>query len=258
MASLRATATLRGCRRHESMESHYTAIEQAVSILFARRQKSCSRPRDALEGYLASGRFAVLFRPVATPNFELLRFASLATAHNLTPLVLEYHRDKFVSYCNPIKHALARMRFHNGTGRNGGARITALTVTNISASTGRILADVTTFSGEPLVAFHHHLLSTVGDLREVIFYDASIWLGAHAPTARRIPRVIRNVVVQHLGGRAPHDGDAAATDTATEANCLTVARDGVALDERGAEAARNAAAAVRRAVVRNNVSGDRG
>ncbi len=129
------------------MESHYTAIEQAASILFARRQKSCSRPRDALEGYLASGRFAVLFRPVATPNFELLRFASLATAHNLTPLVLEYHRDKFVSYCNPIKHALARMRFHNGTGRNGGARITALTVTNISASTGRILADVTTFSG---------------------------------------------------------------------------------------------------------------
>jgi len=197
MASLRATATLRGCRRHESMESHYTAIEQAVSILFARRQKSCSRPRDALEGYLASGRFAVLFRPVATPNFELLRFASLATAHNLTPLVLEYHRDKFVSYCNPIKHALARMRFHNGTGRNGGARITALTVTNISASTGRILADVTTFSGEPLVAFHHHLLSTVGDLREVIFYDASICLGAHAPTARQYYTRLLSLFVEH-------------------------------------------------------------
>jgi len=175
----------------------YTPIEQATSILFSRRQQRCPRARDVLEDYLGSDRFAVLFRPVATPNFELLRFASLATAHNLTPLVMEYHRDKFVSYCNPIKHALARMRFHNGTGRNGGARITALTVADISASSGRILADVTTISGEPLIAFHHHLLSTVGELQEVALYDASAWLGTHGPTARHYYTRLLSLFVGH-------------------------------------------------------------
>jgi hypothetical protein len=176
----------------------YTPIEQATSILFSRRQHRCPRARDALEGYLGSNRFAVLFRPVATPNFELLRFAPLASAHSLAPLVMEYHHNKFVSYCNPIKHALARMRFHNGTGRNGGARITALTVADISASTGRILADVTTISGEPLIAFHHHLLSTVGELREVALYDASAWLGTHGPTARHYYTRLLSLFIRDL------------------------------------------------------------
>ncbi len=184
-------------RRKEPMESHYTPIEQATATLFSRRQQMRPAARDAFEEYLASGHFAVLFRPVATPNFELLRFASLATAHNLTPLVIEYHRDKFVSYYNPIKHALAQMRFHNGTGRNGGARISGLTVADISASTGRALADVTTHSGEPLLAFHHHLLSTVSELREVALYDASSWFHAHGGTARHYYTPLLSLFVEH-------------------------------------------------------------
>ena len=179
------------------MDSRYTPIETAVAELRLRREKHPPLCRDALEARLASRTYAVLFRAIASPNFEMLRFVSLALAHSLTPLVLEHHSDKLVFSSNPGKHALARMRFHNGIGRNGGARISALNVTDMSVFNGRTIADVTTVSGESLVGFHHHLLSTAREMRAVECFDASSWLNDHGVAAQHYYPNFMSLLVDH-------------------------------------------------------------
>ena len=56
---------------------------------------------------------AFLFRFIATPCFETLRFLELAGGCGLTPVIGEYHRDKYAP-CNPIKRALVKLGFVMG------------------------------------------------------------------------------------------------------------------------------------------------
>ena len=50
-------------------------------------------------------KYAVLFRQIATPNYETKRFIALAKENNLCPVIFEYHNDKFTSN-NEFKHSL--------------------------------------------------------------------------------------------------------------------------------------------------------
>ncbi len=151
----------------------YTPLEEAVALLHARRAASPLSTGNLLAQHLASRPYAVLFRNVATPNFELERFDSLASSMGLTPLVLEFHQDKFVTR-NPAKLALARMRFHAGTGRNGGPLpIRALTITDLRAADCLPLCQATTNWDQGLVPFHHELLRAHPDVRGVEIVDGS-------------------------------------------------------------------------------------
>lgn len=162
----------------------YTPLEEAVSELHARRHALASQPRGAFEQKLLSRPHAVLGRFVATPNFESERFASLATAAGLSPIILEFYCDKFVSV-NPIKYALARMGFYAGIGRNGGSRVRYISVAHLPTADGMVLQDTTTLWGQRLISFHHELLSMRPSLSSVETYDASDWFLAHGPGAQQ-------------------------------------------------------------------------
>lgn len=158
----------------------YTPLDEAVVLLHSRRAASSLDTGNMLERHLAARPYAVLLRNVATPNFELERFVALVASVNLTPLVLEFPQDKFVTQ-NPAKKTLVRMSFHAGIGRNGGPLpIRVLTITNLNAVDGMPFNQITTTWGQELIPFHHELLRSRPGLCGTEIIDGSPFFGVHS------------------------------------------------------------------------------
>ncbi len=197
----------------ERLNAIYTPLDEAVALLHVRRaslessfvvrplgrseemqntrpkgrttndESPQSRPEDELEKKLAERACGYLPRNSATPNYELTRFVSLTTSVGLTPLVGEFTRDKFV-HGNPDKYALAHLTFHDGIGRNGGARNQRLRIVNVEEWHGQQLREVHTFWNQPLLEFHHELLTRSDIADRIKLADSSSWFFTHGPTAR--------------------------------------------------------------------------
>lgn len=174
----------------------YTPLDEAVALLHSRRAASPLDTGNMLECHLAPRPYAVLFRHVATPNFELERFVALASSVNLTPIVLEFHQDKFAT-CNPAKHALARMSFYAGTGRNGGPRNRVLTIADVDAADRMPFCQITTTFGRKLVFFHHQLLRTCPELRNLEIVDVSPFLLTYPGGARHYYTDVFSLFARH-------------------------------------------------------------
>lgn len=170
--------------------------EAVEELQFRRTENKCLKACNRLEHLLLSRRFAVLFRQIATPNYEMHRFVQLTAEVGLFPLVLEYHKDKFVG-CNPDKYALGRLLFHGGKGRKGGDKIKALPIIDIEDSNGLAFYDVRTRSGESLIAFHHQLLAACVSLPAILRCDISEWLNVHGPSARQYYQQFLSLFVRH-------------------------------------------------------------
>ncbi|MBI4066018.1 hypothetical protein HY412_02420 [Candidatus Kaiserbacteria bacterium] len=126
--------------------------------------KKFSRPR------------AVLFRQVATPTHETLRFIKLAKHMNLKPLILEYHDDKFVSAENRSKRALGKMPIYQHTGSDGREMVKYETVCDFNVTTGKKFKDIVCLNGEKMISFHHRLFRTLTGLNPKTYaIDASGW-----------------------------------------------------------------------------------
>jgi hypothetical protein len=138
----------------------------------------------------------VLFRQVATPNFELERFVSLAASAALTPLVLEFHQDKFVTR-NDIKYALGRMGFHGGKGRNGGPRVRFISVADLPAADGKRICQVVTRRGQSLISFHRELLASRQACGVVELFDGSDWFLSHPDGAGEYYVDLLSLFVRH-------------------------------------------------------------
>lgn len=156
------------------LERLYTPLLEAAARLHIRRQTKVLTVANPLERLLAARPYAVIFRQVATPNYEMQRFVAMANAVELTPLVLEYHDDKFVHF-NAAKHALLKLRFHSGMGRNGGARIRRLNVADMNGCDGKLLRELRTRSGQEIVDFHHAMMDAAAFSRRVALHDGSPW-----------------------------------------------------------------------------------
>lgn len=160
----------------------YTPANAAVEILQKRRLEANVTTANALERLLASDLYAVLFRQVATPNLEMHRFVAVAESAGFKPLVLEYHEDKFVHF-NQAKHALLKMRFHFGIGRNGGERIRCLSIAEMNGCDGKQLGKMHTRNGFGIVPFHHALMDEAAPSRKVARHDGSRWFQKHGGSA---------------------------------------------------------------------------
>jgi hypothetical protein len=174
----------------------YTTLKEAAPLLNSRRAASHLSSGNTLDQHLATRPYAVLFRHVATPNFELERFVALATSVELTPLVLEFHQDKFVT-CNPEKHALARMGFYAGTGRNGGQRKRVITITDLDAADRMPFYQTTTTWGQGLIPFHHELLRSRPLLDDTEIVDGSPFFLASSGGARQYYPDFFSLFVRH-------------------------------------------------------------
>ncbi len=112
---------------------------------------------EKIPSVLRGKKSLVLFRHVATTNYEIIRFLSLVNAFNdLDSFILEYTSDKFLDR-NELKHALGRLRFHKGFNKLGEEVCEKKVVINFNKSNNTPISEVETFWGEKLVDFHHEL-----------------------------------------------------------------------------------------------------
>ena len=119
---------------------------------------------------------AVLFRQIASPTHETIRFLKLAKQMKLKPLILEYYEDKFVSAENRSKRALCKMPIYQYTGLDGRDMVEYETVCDFNISTGKKFKEVVCLNGEQLIPFHHRLFRIGTGLNPKTYsFDASHW-----------------------------------------------------------------------------------
>lgn len=119
----------------------------------------------------------VLFRQVATPNFEFRRFLHICSFLHDKALFFEYNKDKLTSN-NEHKYHLGRLPFFSGFDKNRQPIVEKLTVIDFASFDGKSIAETKTLWGENLVALHHELfsLTSFAANKKLSFFDASDWL----------------------------------------------------------------------------------
>lgn len=100
----------------------------------------------------------VLWRPLLTPNHELLRYLALADAMGRKPLIWETPQDWFTPDRNLTKRALAKVPICLGGDRQGGWRLRHVKVAPLWQPGQPRIADVACFDGTPLTDFHRRLI----------------------------------------------------------------------------------------------------
>ncbi len=170
----------------------YTPLEEALSEI--KNRKDDKNLIQYVNKILPNGvplimkdqKSAVLFRQVASPNYELRRFLSLVDgADGLTPLFFEYHNDKFTDN-NDLKYYLGMMPFYNGKGKKGGEKINYLKIIDFQSSRGKPIKDVKTRWGQSLSAFHKGLFKEAfgSKITDTMFFDASEWFNGNGNKAK--------------------------------------------------------------------------
>lgn len=169
----------------EFLSFAYTPLEQALAELARRRQdQTLTPPQPSLPVPFASGPKAVLFRHLATPNYETRCFVAATQATKvLEPVVLEYTHDRF-SDINEWKCSAAKIPFYKSTDPKGQIQFEALNVLDFNISRGRPLGELQTRWGQSLVEFHHELFRRAFPDLQNGFFDLSDWLHENGPSAR--------------------------------------------------------------------------
>lgn len=168
----------------------YTPLNEALSELDSRQKKIGLT--EKVKKLLPAGvpdillkKSAVLFRHVATPNYETRRFINIIDAiDELKPVVWEYLSDKFTSN-NECKHALGKMHFHYGAGKKGGQKINHLTIIDFNKYNGSKISEVKTLDDKYLADLHHDLFCKVyPKIKESSFFDSSDWFKKSGENAK--------------------------------------------------------------------------
>ena len=182
----------------------YTPIEQAAESWRRRHGGLFSAlPHETVTGATVpvelrgGGPVGILFRQIGTPNYETRRVVRLCAQHGLRLLIWEYPDDLFATE-NRDKHALGRLGFYGGLGRNGGRRLEYLRVFDVEAMNRCPLRDIATFRGEKLTDFHHRLLKAeCPEIGADNIYDGSAWFAAHGGNARIYYPAFMSLFLRH-------------------------------------------------------------
>ena len=140
-----------------------------------------------------------LGRHISSPNYEMSRFMSAADALECTPIIIEYHHDKFTSN-NLTKHRLARMGFHSGRGRGGGVNIQYRNIVDFNTFNGKPFCEIKTRWGQNFVDFHHEIFLMKYPLLKKergSFFDASYWLQTNGGCAKKYYKSMLSLFVRN-------------------------------------------------------------
>lgn len=175
--------------RKKFEEFVYTSLPDAIKEIELRKEdegltESVGKLVSEIPEPLKKGPKAVLFRQLATPNYEVRRFVSIIDLiDNLKPLFWEYHSDKFTSN-NEWKHSLGKLKFFAGIGKKNGVKLETVNVIEFNDYVGKKIAEVKTFFGQSLIDFHHDLFDkTYTNFVEKEFFDASVWFSQNGGSA---------------------------------------------------------------------------
>jgi hypothetical protein len=170
----------------------YTPWQEAFEQLERRRSDPALRAyvekslgSQGLPPVMREKKSIVLFRHVATPNFEITRFMACAdTFSTFQPLILEYTDDQFNDR-NQWKYFLGKLRFHKGTNKDGSLMLFENSnIINFNESNTKPLSSIKTKWGQGLIDFHHELFTKRFVSSTPPFYDLSAWLHAYGPSAK--------------------------------------------------------------------------
>ncbi len=168
----------------------YTSWQEALSELQKRAGDTTlqayinSINPEGIPEIMEGKKSMVLFRHMATPNYEIVRFLMAAdTFEELQPLILEYTHDKFTNR-NEWKFSLAKLRFQKGIDRHGNPIIEAKGIIDVNASNNKALKDIETLWGQSLVDFHHDLFKKHCPHFTGSICDVSEWLHKAGTSAK--------------------------------------------------------------------------
>jgi hypothetical protein len=118
----------------------------------------------------------VLFRHIATPNYEIRRFLIAADALEvLHPIIFEYTADKFNNR-NDWKYSLGRISLHRGTNKKGEQMFECKNVIDFNLSNNKPIRSINTHWNQSLVDFHHEIFTKGYPHLKNNIFDLSDWL----------------------------------------------------------------------------------
>lgn len=172
-------------------DSHiYTNLNDAIQELHLRQKDEDLKAKvrkmlpAGIPSLMNDRMNVVLFRHIATPNYEIRRFMSVADAleeHNT--LILEYTADKFTNR-NESKYFLGRICLDKGMNKNKESMFECQNIVDFNSNNSKPISSVKTLWGQPLVDFHHELFESVFPKFRNSIVDVSDWLKLHGSTAK--------------------------------------------------------------------------
>ena len=184
---------------HETFHARvYTPIAEALTQL-QERQSSCTYTPAFIPDVFKAEPKALYSVALATPNYALQRYLTIADALDLEPLIFERRKDKYVPQGNPTKRALGKMPFMKGTNKQGAMLIHKRNVIDFNVFAGKAIEEIRTLWGESLIEFHHRLLFTnsSGLLSDKNIFDNSGWFYETGGTTRAYYKALLSLVVRH-------------------------------------------------------------
>ena len=184
MASARETEGLRPTHTDADSSLEYFTLDDAVKELRRRRkdkdlQKEVADHLSSLSPEIMRAftkARAVSFRQVATPTHETLLFLKNAKRCGITPLIWEYHSDKFVSSGNTYKRSLGKLPIYQYTGGDGRDMFVYKRIVDFDKCVGKKIFDAQCLSGDDLISVHHTLLEKIARITiKNSCIDASPW-----------------------------------------------------------------------------------
>ena len=100
---------------------------------------------------------ALLFRQIATPNYELLWFLRKSRKLGFEPVVIEHVSDQFCVH-NSFKRSLVSLPIVNGRSKNGKIIWNRLKILHHDRAESKPIKSIYLTNGESLVDFHHRIL----------------------------------------------------------------------------------------------------
>jgi hypothetical protein len=110
---------------------------------------------------LLQSRPLLLFRALATPNFETLRFLDLARCAGRPPLILELRDDWFTPTVNLSKRRLGKLRIYRTAASSAKSATRSVSVVSFNERGRQRISDLRCGDGTPFIDMHHGMLSAV-------------------------------------------------------------------------------------------------
>lgn len=152
---------------------------------------------DGVPDALKNKKSVVLFRHIATSNYEICRFLLLTDSlEKLQPLILEYTEDKFTNR-NESKYFLGRISLANGVNKRAEDLFEHHNIINFNDSNSRPISLVNTLWGQSLVDFHHELFFEDFPNHRGNVFDLSKWLHEQGGNAKGYYKAFLSLFLKH-------------------------------------------------------------
>lgn len=168
----------------------YTPLQEAIEELKRRDADPAlaryvdSSLEQGLPGVLKQQKSLVLFRHIATPNYEISRFVAVADVFSdFNTVILEYLDDQFLDR-NENKYFLGKLRFQKGLNKDKNPIFENEMLINFNESNNKPISTIMTKWGQKLVDFHHEMFEKRFPIFKHMHHDISPWVHGHGTSAK--------------------------------------------------------------------------